>query len=134
MQTSSSESTEPCIYGTVARRSTILSCPFNQYSRTPRLAKPVSIPIVPGMKLKNKKVAGEKEDTLNTDLDIDCVLSASLSISSTSLVAGQMSCSTICEGENRRFKARTGGSISLTPDMARKMMPGNTDDQKGKNN
>ena len=31
-----------------ARRSAILSCPFGQYSsRTPRTAKPVSIPVVP---------------------------------------------------------------------------------------
>ena len=31
-----------------SRRSAILSCPFGQYSRTkPRVAKPVSIPVVP---------------------------------------------------------------------------------------
>ena len=41
MQTSSSESAEASVYGTVsARRSTILSCPISQYSRTPRLAGP----------------------------------------------------------------------------------------------
>jgi len=30
-----------------ARRSAILSCPFNQYSRIPKTAKPVAIPVVP---------------------------------------------------------------------------------------
>eukprot|EP00090_Calanus_glacialis_P013988 TRINITY_DN22618_c0_g1_i5.p1 TRINITY_DN22618_c0_g1~~TRINITY_DN22618_c0_g1_i5.p1 ORF type:complete len:403 (+),score=102.37 TRINITY_DN22618_c0_g1_i5:70-1278(+) len=30
-----------------ARRSTILSCPFGQYSRVPKVSKPVSIPVVP---------------------------------------------------------------------------------------
>ena len=30
-----------------ARRSAILSCPFGQYNKMPRVAKPVSIPVVP---------------------------------------------------------------------------------------
>ena len=132
-QTSSSESAEATIYGTVAaRRSTILSCPFSQYSRTPRLAKPVSIPVVPGMKTKKN----EKEDSVITDLDIECVLSASLSTSSTSLgpasnLPSQMSCSAIYQGEKHRLAAGSCGSIFLTPDMARKMVL-NTEDQKGK--
>ena len=135
-QTSSSESAEASIYGTVAaRRSTILSCPFSQYSRIPRLAKPVSIPVVPGMKAK-KNECGEKEDTVITDLDIECVLSASLSISSNSLgpasnLPSQMSCSAIYQGDKHRLGTGSCGSIFLTPDMARKMVL-NTEDQKGK--
>jgi len=133
-ETSSSESAEASIYGTVAaRRSTILSCPFSQYSRIPRLAKPVSIPVVPGMKAK-KNECGEKEDSVITDLDIECVLSASLSTSSTSLgpasnLPSQMSCSAIYQGDKHRLGTGSCGSIFLTPDMARKMVL-NTEDQK----
>lgn len=140
-ETSSAESAENSIYTTdSARRSTILSCPFNQYSRTPRLAKPVSIPTVPGIKNND-----ENEDsnllsvsTVSTDnyadLDFDRILSdsrrASMSTSSTSLAASTMSSSTICEGEKNSRMRKSSGSISLTPSMARKIILPNTDDQK----
>jgi len=38
-----------------ARRSKILSCPFGQYSRVPKVSKPVSIPVVPDLVVENKK-------------------------------------------------------------------------------
>lgn len=139
-ETSSSESAENSIYTTVsARRSTILSCPFNQYSRTPRLAKPVSIPKVPGV--KNRAEASEKEDSNllsvsvdnYADLDFDRILSdsrrASMSTSTTSLAASTMSCSSICEEEKQKLR-KSSGSISLTPSMARKIILPNRDDQK----
>ena len=62
LQTSSSESAEASINPSEAtRRTTILSCPFSQYRRTPRLAKPVSIPTVPGVENKKK----EKQEKSN---------------------------------------------------------------------
>jgi len=49
-----------------ARRSAILSCPFGQYSKIPKAAKPVSIPVVPNVNKplpettkENKKESGE---------------------------------------------------------------------------
>lgn len=131
-ETSSAESAENSIYTTVsARRSTILSCPFNQYSRTPRLAKPVSIPTVPGMKNNDEN---EDSNSNYADLDFDRILSdsrrASMSKSTTSLEASTMICSTICEGENNSRMRKSSGSISLTPSTARKINLPNTDDQK----
>eukprot|EP00092_Neocalanus_flemingeri_P034035 GFUD01037014.1.p1 GENE.GFUD01037014.1~~GFUD01037014.1.p1 ORF type:complete len:397 (+),score=114.31 GFUD01037014.1:80-1270(+) len=38
-----------------ARRSTILSCPFGQYTRVPKVSKPVSIPVVPELPESKKK-------------------------------------------------------------------------------
>lgn len=38
-----------------ARRSTILSCPFGQYTKVPRVSKPVSIPVVPELAEVKKK-------------------------------------------------------------------------------
>jgi len=117
-ETTLSESAEPSICGSVsARRSALLSCPFSQYSRTPRLAKPVSIPVVPGMKSK-------KDET------VDSIMSASLSTSSVSLgPPSQISCSAIYQADNNRLSAGSCGSVALTPSMERRIVF-TTEDQK----
>ena len=44
----------PGVDTVTARRSAILSCPFGQYSKMPKFAKPVSIPIVPSLPSKTE--------------------------------------------------------------------------------
>lgn len=82
-----------------------------------------------------KDGGGDNDDSVMTDLDIECVLSASLSTSSISLgpasqVTNQMSCSAIYQGENRRLTAGSCSSVFITPDKAGEITF-NTEDQKG---
>jgi len=140
-ETSSSESAD---YATLVstRRSTILSCPFNQYSRTPRLSKPVSIPVVPKLRRNNEKeIQGDEEEDSNllsinaTSVEDYSVLdfsraftgSRQTSASSTSLAvtANAMSVSAILQGEKPRC-----GSLSSTPGLGRKSYEANMEDQK----
>eukprot|EP00092_Neocalanus_flemingeri_P016850 GFUD01018226.1.p1 GENE.GFUD01018226.1~~GFUD01018226.1.p1 ORF type:complete len:214 (+),score=19.95 GFUD01018226.1:153-794(+) len=146
-ETSSSESAESSTMVS-ARRSTILSCPFNQYSRTPRLAKPVSIPVVPGLKktsCKENKIGESGNSNLlsisaisvedYTVLDFSRVFEGTrrTSESSTSLTASTacaMSVSTISQGEKSRLRMGGSGSLTLTPAMERRNTGTNSEDQK----
>merc|ERR1719264_777436 len=59
---SSPEMSESGLEIVAARRSAILSCPFGQYSRMPRQAKKVLIPVVPQLNKPNKEQEEEEKD------------------------------------------------------------------------
>ena len=74
----------PGVDAVTARRSAILSCPFGQYSRMPKFAKPVSIPIVPSLPTRTEyedlaevtslvsSVVIESENNIVLDFSVKC--------------------------------------------------------------
>lgn len=98
-----------------ARRSAILSCPFGQYNKMPKVAKPVSIPVVPSLSQGNGQTEGQ-------DLAEVTSLVSSVVIESENNIILDFSAKTEEQEEQEEITPETGRSESSSSSLLSKVM------------